>query len=140
MNVENEKCVIVVDEDMPIGIIANATAILGITLGMKNPTVIGCDVKDADNNIHSGIIEFPVPILKSNRNSLNRLSETLIEANFNDLTIVDFTDLAQSCKTYDEYISKMADTPAESLNYIGLLLCGNKKKVNKLTGNIPLLR
>ncbi len=140
MNLNNEKCVIVIDEDMPMGIIANTAAILGITLGMKNPSVVGCDIKDADNNIHSGIIEFPVPILKSNRNSLNKLSETLKKENYNDLTVVDFTDLAQSCKTYDEYISKMADTPAQSLNYMGLLICGNKKKINKLTGNLPLLR
>ena len=35
MNVENEKCVIVVDENLPLGIIANTAAILGITMGMK---------------------------------------------------------------------------------------------------------
>lgn len=140
MNFENDKCVIVIDENLPLGIIANTAAILGITLGMKNPSVVGCDVKDADNNIHSGIIEFPVPILKSNKNSLNALSKTLKEEFFDDLTIVDFTDLAQSCKTYDEYISKMTETPAQLLNNIGLLIYGNKKKVNKLTGNMPLLR
>ena len=140
MNFENDKCVIVIDENLPLGIIANTAAILGITLGMKYPSVVGCDVKDADNNIHSGIIEFPVPILKSNKNSLNALSKTLKEEFFDDLTIVDFTDLAQSCKTYDEYISKMTETPTQLLNNIGLLIYGNKKKVNKLTGNMPLLR
>ncbi len=140
MNFKNDKCVIVIDENLPLGIIANTAAILGITLGMKYPSVVGCDVKDADNNIHSGIIEFPVPILKSNRNALNALSKTLKEEFFEDLTIVDFTDLAQSCKTYDEYISKMTETPAQLLNNIGLLIYGNKKKVNKLTGNMPLLR
>ena len=62
MNFENDKCVIVIDENLPLGIIANTAAILGITLGMKYPSVVDCDVKDADNNIHSGIIEFPVPI------------------------------------------------------------------------------
>lgn len=35
MNVENEKCVIVVDENLPLGIIANTAAILGITMGMR---------------------------------------------------------------------------------------------------------
>lgn len=140
MNFEKEKCVIVIDEDMPVGIIANTAAILGITLGIKNSSVVGCDVMDADHNIHSGIIEFPVPILKSSRNLLNKLNETLNDKYFDDLTVVDFTDLAQSCKTYEEYISKMADTPTQALNYIGILICGNKKKVNKLTGNLPLLR
>lgn len=140
MNFEKEKCVIVIDEDMPVGIIANTAAILGITLGIKNSSVVGCDVMDADHNIHSGIIEFPVPILKSSRNLLNKLNETLNDKYFDDLTVVDFTDLAQSCKTYEEYISKMADTPTQMLNNIGILICGNKKKVNKLTGNLPLLR
>lgn len=140
MNFEKEKCVIVIDEDMPVGIIANTAAILGITLGIKNPSVVGCDVMDTDHNIHSGIIEFPVPILKSSRNLLNKLNETLNDKYFDDLTVVDFTDLAQSCKTYEVYISKMADTPTQTLNYIGILICGNKKKVNKLTGNLPLLR
>ncbi len=40
MNVENEKCVIVVDENLPLGIIANTAAILGITMGMKMPDVV----------------------------------------------------------------------------------------------------
>lgn len=34
MNVENEKCVVVVDENLLLGIIANTAAILGITMGM----------------------------------------------------------------------------------------------------------
>ena len=140
MNFENDKCVIVIDENLPLGIIANTAAILGITLGMKYPSVVGCDVKDADNNIHSGIIEFPVPILKSNRNALNALSKTLKEELFDDLTIVDFTDLAQSCKTYDEFIEKMKGVSESDLNYFGVAICGEKKKVNKLTGSMPLLR
>lgn len=37
MNVENEKCVIVVDENLPLGIIANTAAILGITMCWKMP-------------------------------------------------------------------------------------------------------
>ena len=63
MNVENEKCVIVVDENLPFGIIANTAAILGITMGMKMPDVVGNDVLDLEGNPHMGIIQFPVPIL-----------------------------------------------------------------------------
>ncbi len=35
MNLENEKCVMIIDEALPLGIIANTAAILGITMGMK---------------------------------------------------------------------------------------------------------
>ncbi len=140
MNVENEKCVIVVDENLPIGIIANTAAILGITMGMKMPDVVGNDVSDLEGNPHMGIIQFPVPILKGNTEVLKSIRTKLFEPQFAELTVVDFSDLAQGCKTYDEFIGKMANTSENELNYIGIAICGNKKQVNKLTGNLPLLR
>ncbi len=140
MNVENEKCVIVVDENLPIGIIANTSAILGITMGMKMPDVVGNDVPDLEGNSHMGIIQFPVPILKGNTEVLKSIRRKLFEPRFAGLTVVDFSDLAQGCKTYDEFIDKMANTSENRLKYIGIAICGNKKQVNKLTGNLPLLR
>ena len=35
MDLQNEKCVMVIDENLPLGIIANTAAIMGITLGKK---------------------------------------------------------------------------------------------------------
>lgn len=140
MNAENEKCVIAVDENLPLGIIANTAAILGITMGMKKPDVVGNDVLDSDGNLHMGIIRFPVPILKGNTEILNALRTKLFEPQFAELTVVDFSGLAQGCKTYDEFTHKMANTSEDKLNYIGIAICGNKKQVNKLTGNMPLLR
>lgn len=140
MNVENEKCVIVVDENLPLGIIANTAAILGITMGMKMPDVVGEDVIDSDGNPHMGIIQFPVPILKGNTEILKSIRTKLFDPQFSELTVVDFSDLAQGCKTYDEFTHKMANTSEVKLNYIGIAICGNKKQINKLTGNMPLLR
>ncbi len=140
MNVENEKCVIVVDENLPLGIIANTAAILGITMGMKMPDVVGNDVLDLEGNAHMGIIQFPVPILKGNTDILKKLRTRLFEPQFSELTVVDFSDLAQRCKTYNEFIGKMANTSESRLNYIGIAVCGNKKQINKLTGSMPLLR
>ena len=140
MYVENEKCVIVVDENLPLGIIANTAAILGITMGMKMPDVVGNDVLDLEGNAHIGIIQFPVPILKGNTKILKKLRTRLFEPQFSELTVVDFSDLAQGCKTYNEFIGKMANTSESRLNYIGIAVCGNKKQINKLTGSMPLLR
>lgn len=140
MNVENEKCVIIVDENLPLGIIANTAAILGITMGMKMPDVVGNDVLDLEGNPHMGIIQFPVPILKGNTELLKKLRTKLFEPQFSELTVVDFSDLAQGCKTYNEFIGKMANTSESRLNYIGIAVCGNKKQINKLTGSMPLLR
>lgn len=140
MDSQNKKCVLVIDENLPTGLIANTAAIMGITLGKKMPEVVGADVTDKTGNVHLGIIEFPVPILKGNAESIKALREKLYEADFSDLTAVDFSDLAQSCKTYVEFIKKMRDVSEIDLNYLGVAVCGAKKKVNKLTGSMPLLR
>ena len=107
MDLQNEKCVMVIDEHLPLGIIANTAAIMGITLGKKMPEVVGADVMDKTGNEHLGIIEFPVPILKGNVEKIKEIRKKLFEPDFSDLTVVDFSDLAQGCKTYDEFIEKM---------------------------------
>lgn len=140
MDLQNEKCVMVIDEHLPLGIIANTAAIMGITIGKKMPEVVGADVYDKTGNEHLGIIEFPVPILKGNEEIIKAIREKLYQPEFEDLTVVDFSDLAQSCKTYDEFIEKMKVASETDLNYFGIAICGAKKKVNKLTGSMPLLR
>ena len=107
MNLENEKCVMIIDEALPLGIIANTAAILGITMGMKMPDVVGRDVADKEGNSHIGIIQFPVPILKGNAQLLNDLRTKLFTTDYEDLTVVDFTEQAQCCNIYEEFIEKM---------------------------------
>ncbi len=134
----NEKCVIIIDESLPIGLIANTSAILGVTLGAKLPQIVGADVRDSSNHEHMGIIEFPVPILKATSDVISKLRLALYDRGYSDLTSADFSDVAQSCKTYDEYIDKIST--AEEIRYFGIAVCGDKKKVCKLTGNLPLLK
>lgn len=140
MDLENEKCVVVVDENLPVGIIANTAAILGITIGKTIPGLVGKDVNDLEGNIHAGIIQLPVPILKGNVEMLKEIRGRLYEPSFNDLIVVDFSDLAQRCNYYDQFTEKMSKCPGTALQYMGIAICGDKKKVNKLTGCLPLLR
>ncbi|MDY9921100.1 MAG: DUF2000 domain-containing protein [Synergistota bacterium] len=140
MSDKAEKCVIVIDSELPTGVIANTSAILGMTLGKRFPEQVGNDVTDASEKTHLGIITVPVPILKGSREMLKELRENLYKTEFNDLTVVDFSDVAQSCMTYNEYISKAAEVPEEDHTYLGVAIYGDRKKVNKLTGSMPLLR
>ncbi len=140
MDWQNVKCVMIMDENLPLGIAANTAAIMGITLGKKMPEAVGADVADQTGSEHLGIIAFPVPILKGDAERIRAIREKLYEPDFSDLTVVDFSDLAQSCRTYDEFIGKMRVTPESDLRYFGIAICGDKKKVNRLTGNMPLLR
>lgn len=140
MDLQQEKCVMVIDDSLPLGIIANTAAILGITMGKKLPEVVGTDVQDQTGNAHLGIIAFPVPILRGDAARIKTIRERLYDPAFADLTVVDFSDLAQSCNDYDDFTEKMKAVPGADLNYFGVAICGPKKKVNKLTGNMPLLR
>lgn len=137
---DKEKCVMILDESLPLGLIANTAAIMGITLGKTRPEVVGADVLDRDGNVHLGIITFPVPVLKASRETIRSVRERLSQAAFQELTAVDFSDLAQGCRTYDEFIQKMGQVSEETLEYLGVAICGPKKKVNQLTGSMPLLQ
>lgn len=140
MDQKNEKCVMILDENLPLGLIANTAAIMGITLGKKLPEVVGTDVADRSGNIHLGIIEFPVPVLKTSCDTIKAVRERLYRPEFQELIVVDFSDLAQGCRTYDEFIRKIGQASEETLEYLGVAICGPKKKVNQLTGSMPLLR
>lgn len=140
MDTKEMKCVMVIDEELPAGIIANTAGIMGITLGKYMPQVVGSTVTDADGNNHLGVIQFPVPILKGNKDILKEIRTKLYDEQFKDVITVDFSDVAQSCKNYDEYIEKVAHAEKDNIEYFGIAICGNKKKVNKLTGSMPLLR
>lgn len=140
MDWQNKKCIMVIDKSLPPGIIANTAAIMGITLWKRMPEVVGTDVTDQDGNEHSGIIEFPVPILQGSPEVIRQIREKLYQPDFQELTVVDFSDLAQGCKTYGEFIEKMGHVPESALRYLGIAVCGPKKKVNKLTGSMALLR
>ena len=140
MNLQYEKCVMIIDEQLPLGIIANTAAVMGITLGKNIPEVVGNDVYDKTGNKHLGIITFPIPILKGDIQTIKAIRQKLYQSEFSDLIVVDFSDIAQACKNYIEFISKMQSVTEAELNYIGIAICGTKKKINKLTGNMALLK
>lgn len=84
--------------------------------------------------------EFPIPILKGFSEIIKKIRQKLYQPEFQDLSVVDFSDLAQGCKTYGEFIKKMSITSENSLQYLGVAICGPKKTINKLTGSMSLLR
>lgn len=139
MDIQNKKCVMVIDSELPIGLIANTSAVLALTLGKKIDGLIGPDVVDGEGNSHEGITNTPISILKSSESLTKELREK-IPTEFPDLLLVDFSNVAQMSKHYDDYIDKIAACTKNDLKYLGIALYGNKKSVNKLTGSLPLLR
>ena len=134
------KCVILVDHTLPLGLIANTSAVLAISIGKKYQEIVGEDVLDGDQTLHRGITSIPIPILKGEKDLIWETRKKLLEMDMDDLYYVDFCDVAQSSKTYDRYKSCLEKSSSEKLRYLGIALCGPEKVVSSLTGNIPLLR
>ncbi|EDM23951.1 DUF2000 domain-containing protein [Caminibacter mediatlanticus TB-2] len=132
------KQVIILESNQPIGLLINTASILAITLGDKIENLRGEDTIDKDGIPHPGVIYSPLPILQASKDELREIYKKAL--NDNDILVADFTTLAQSCKTYDEYIQKCMNTKNEDFEIIGLALYGPKKKINKLVGNLKVLR
>jgi hypothetical protein len=132
------KCAIVVSDELPTGLAVNAASVLSLTMGHRIEGLVGVDVKDADGVTHPGVIHTPLPILVAPRARVDAIAQTA--AAQDGLFSAGFSSLAQSCRTYEEYIDKMAATPTADLATVGVGLYGPRKQINKLVGALPLLR
>jgi hypothetical protein len=132
------KNALVVFEGLPPGLAVNAASVLAVTLGNRVDKLLGTDVTDADGVVHPGIIYSPLPILQADMAQIGRIVEAA--AGDEDVFFAAFSSLAQSCKTYDEYVRRMSDTPTSRLDAIAVAVVGPKKRVNKLVGSLPLFR
>lgn len=134
------KCAMVINRDIPLGLIANTAAILATSIGQKFSDIVGEDVLDADGSIHAGITQLPILILNGDDSSIRQIRQKIIANPQQGMYFVDFCDAAQQSKIYAEYQQRLAATPSEQLYYLGIAIYGSNKQVERLTGNIGLLR
>lgn len=135
-----QKCVMVIDAELPLGLIANTAAVLGSALGKHHPELIGENVPDGNNCVHPGLIQIPIPILAGDRSLLSDLQGS-VRTNYRDsLTMIVFSDVAQHSKNYADYTTRLSRTPHSDLAWLGICIYGNKKTVNHLTGSLPALK
>lgn len=135
------KLVMVINRDLPLGLVANTAAVLGISLSkIYQEDIVGGDIVDADGNLHLGITAQTIPILSASREQVKEIREAMFEPAFAEVAAIDFSEAAQRCLNYEQYIRSLAQLSAEELFYLGVCMYGPKKKVNKLTGSLPLLR
>ena len=88
MEINNIKCVMIFDESLPVGVIANTAAIMGASLGKADPDVVGITPVDMDGNEHSGLIQFPVPILKSDSDTIQDIRKKAINKRTGNLSLL----------------------------------------------------
>ncbi len=131
---QGRRCVFVIADDLPRWLAANTAAVLGVALGAHGLIPLGPELPDAENSAHPGIGATPLPILTAAGDELPALRHKALELG---IFVIDFNDAAQYSKTYDEYESRLL---SGTRSYLGLALCGPKKPVLSITGNLRSLR
>lgn len=133
------KCSIIVDEELPPGLVANTVGVIAMALGKLAPEAMGSDGIDQDGKRHQGLAWMGVTVLRGNKEAIADIF-TRVEESDTDLYIVDCPVVAQATRDYDEYLEMLSRQGGSELRLSGIGLYGNSKKIAKLTGNLPLLR
>lgn len=118
--------------------IANVSAVLSLSMGQIVTGIVGNDVTDKSGITYKGVTNIPIIILGSNKKQLKLLIAE--SSNLEGVTTIGFNTLALKSKNYQEYTEKMVNTSTESLEYVGVALFGQRNLVDKITGNLPLLK
>lgn len=135
-DVKIHKCTIVIDQNLSVGLAANAASVIGIGFGKTVNNLVGPDMQSNNDVNYPGVIYAPLPVLKSSSDYIMELLN--IAEQEDDIYCMPFSDLAQSCKTYDEYGERINSTKSEDIGLVAIGLIGPKKKVSKLTGGLSL--
>jgi hypothetical protein len=139
MNISNNfKMVIVLDESLSLGLLANTSAVLSLSLGEKIKGLIGKDLLDKSGVTHIGLTQIPLPILKASKEQILKIYQASLGDK--ELLMIDITDSAQTTKNYNDYEDKLKEKTSSEHIFLGLALAGSIKTINKLTGSLPLLR
>lgn len=137
MEAPGQKLIIIINTNLPVGLVANTSAVLTLSVGAKHPELIGEDLVDGSGQKHMGITSITIPVLGADEDLLTVIAQKAGEA---EVELVSFSKIAQSIHSYEEYTERLGKTLGEDITYSGIALYGDKKVVNSLTGSLPRLK
>ena len=132
------KVVIVVNQTLPTGLLANTAAVLAFSVSRHIPGGVGEDTVDADGTVHAGITRVPIPVLSAHGSQMRSIVARA--GSVSGVGYIDFTDAAQETTDYRAYADRLASTPGGDLRYLGICIFGEPGEVNRITGSLPLVR
>ena len=116
-----DRCVIVVDRDLPIGYAANAAAVIALTIGHRHPDLVAQSFLDRSGCTHPGLIPIGIAVLASSREDLREIRQRGLE---NGCDIVDFPAVGQQTTNYQAFREMVALVETADLEYVGVGLIG----------------
>jgi hypothetical protein len=133
-----EKYVLVIDAALPLGLIANTAAVLGVSVGRREPHLVGAEAEDGSGGRHGGLIQVTLPVLKADPARIAELRRAALQ--HPGLKVIDVSEAAQRNRTYPDYLAELKAMTDADIRYLGIALYGEAGAVKALTGSLPLLR
>jgi uncharacterized protein DUF2000 len=130
------RCVLVLDPAAPRWLIANASAVLGASVGAAGGAALGPDLADASGRRWPGIAEIVVPVLSAEPAELAALFTAAQDAG---ITALSFPAVAQASPTYADYAAALAATDTADVAVHAVALLGPGNAVRRLTRHLPAL-
>lgn len=134
----SNKIVIVMDENLGMGVTANRAAVLMSGLASKYSEVIGEEHSTSDGVTINGFTKVPVAILAKpdtvNYHSIIEKSSLL------SCDYFIFLKRAQGLRSYEEYSLSIGTDKFCNLDIDSILIYGSAKSINKITGGFSALR
>ena len=134
----DNRIAIILDPKLAVGQMANRAAVLATGLTARHPEIVGPQLETADGRRLQGITKVPMAVLAAKDTAeVRRLT---LKADRLGCTLMVYLSRAQGLRSYAAYTESIAQDRFEELDVDGLILYGPKKRVNKVTGNLALIR
>ena len=130
------KSAIVIDENLPTGLLANAAACIATGLFKDESEAYGPEIQGNDH-VFIPITQIPILVLKKGKRDFE---EILRRIDSTSLKVMIFTQEGQSTAKYEEYINRVTGKNLEDLSIVGIGMIGDDADVTKVAGDLPLLR
>ncbi|PLX35827.1 MAG: DUF2000 domain-containing protein [Hyphomicrobiales bacterium] len=139
MKTSDIRLAIIVNPDLPAGLIANTAGAIGIGLGAALPALAADRLTDMEGRTIETSSNRPVPILQADGDTIQAL---LLKAIPQDgiRAVVPFPAFARALHAYEDYTATFPSRDLAHEAIDGLGLAGPSKWVRSLTGSLKLLR
>lgn len=139
MNVPEKRIAIVVDPSLPLGLIANTVATIGIGIGAVERDFGDVSLTDVAERAVKTSATRPVPILQAPANEIASLLLKALPAPEGAI-VVPFPRFARSLHAFSDYQAQFPERDLATETIEGLGLAGTEHWVRSLTGSLKLLR
>jgi hypothetical protein len=136
----DHRIAIIVNPDLPLGLLANTAAAIAIGLGARLPAFGARQLVDACGRTIDISSDRPVPILQTDAATIGALFAKALARPEGETAVVPFPAFARSLNDYRDYEATFPGRDLSTEAIDGLGLAGPAKWVKSLTGALKLLR